>query len=54
MKPQAYDFIIGSFKDTDKYIEVKDGHHITVKQKGKVQIKICDDNGGNFIATLHN
>ena len=38
----------------DKYFEVADGHHITAKQKGQVQIKICDDNGDTFIATLHN
>ena len=48
------DFIRGSLEDTDKYIEVADGHHVTAKQKGQVQIKMCDDNGKTFIATLHN
>ena len=38
----------------DKYIEVADGHHVTAKQKSQVQIKVCDDNGKPFIATLHN
>ena len=31
-----------------------DGHHVTSKQKGQARIKICDDNGDAFIATLHN
>ena len=48
------DFIPGSLEDTKKYIEVVDGHHNTANQKGKVQIKICDNNGDNFIATFHN
>ena len=47
-------FIPGSLEDTDKYIEVADGHHITAKQKRQVQIKICDDNGRTFIAILYN
>ena len=34
--------------------EVADGHHITAKKKGQVQIKMCDDNVDNSIATLHN
>ena len=38
----------------DKNIEVTDRHHVTVKQKGKAWIKICDNNGDPFIATLHN
>ena len=38
----------------DIYIEVADGHHVTAKKKGQVQIKICDNNGNQFIATLHN
>ena len=38
----------------DKYIEVLDGNHVTAKQKRKFQIKMCDDNGDTFIATLHN
>ena len=31
-----------------------DGYHATAKQKGQVQIKICNDRGDTFIATLHN
>ena len=46
-------FIPGSLEDTDKYIEVADGHHVTEKQKGQVQIKMCNDNRNTFIATLH-
>ena len=38
----------------DKYIEVADGHHVTAKQKLQERIKMCDDNGNPFIATLHN
>ena len=54
MTPQDSDFIPWLFKDTDKYIEVKDGHYVTAKQEGQVQIKMCDDNRDTFIATLHN
>ena len=38
----------------DKHIESADGHHVTAKQKGQVQIKMCINNGDPFIATLHN
>ena len=48
------DFVPGSLEDTDKYIEVADGHHVTAKQKGQVRIKMCNDNEKPFIATLHN
>ena len=54
MTPEVSDFIPGSLEDTDKYIEVADGHHVTAKQKGQVRIKMCDVNGKTFIATLHN
>ena len=54
MTPEISYFIPGSLEDTDKYIEVADGNHVTTKQKGPVQIKICDDNGKTFIATLYN
>ena len=54
MTPEVSDFIPGSLEDTDKYIEVADGHHVTAKQKSQVRIKMCDDNGNPFIATLHN
>ena len=54
MIPEVSDFISGSLEDKDKYIEVADGHHVTAKQKSQVQIKMCDDKGNPFIATLHN
>ena len=54
MTPEVSDFIPGSLEDTDKHIEVADGHHVTAKQKGKVQIKMCDNNGNHFIAMLPN
>ena len=53
MTPEVSDLIPGSLEDTDKYIEVADGHHVTAKQKGQVQIKMCNDNGKTFIATLY-
>ena len=52
MTPEVLDFITRTLEDTDKYIEVADGHHITVKQKGQVRIQMCDDNERTFIATL--
>ena len=54
MTPQVSDFIPGSLEYTYKHIEVEDGHHVTVKQKGQVRIKMCNYNGDTFIATLHN
>ena len=54
MKAEVSDFIPGSLEDTDKHTEVADGHHVTAKQKGQVRIKMCDDYGDPFIATLHN
>ena len=54
MTPEVTDFIPGSLEDTDKCIEVANGHHITAKQKGLVRIKMCDDNGKKFVATLYN
>ena len=36
LKPEVSDFIPESLEDTDKYIEVADGHHVTEKQKGQV------------------
>ena len=54
MTPEVSDFIPRSLEDTDKYIEVADRHHVTAKQKGQVRIKMCNDNGNPFIATLHN
>ena len=54
MKPEVTDFVPGSLEDTDKFIEVADGHHVTAKQKGSVRIQMCDDNGKTFVATLYN
>ena len=54
MTQEVSDFNLGSLQDTDKYIEFADGHHVTAKRKGQVRIKMCDDNGKAFIATLHN
>ena len=34
MKPYISDLIPGSLAETDKYIEVADGHFVTVKQEG--------------------
>ena len=53
MTPYVSNFISGSLEDTDKHIEVADGHHVTAKQKGQVRIKMCDNHGDPFIATLH-
>ena len=54
MTPKVTYFIPGSLEDTDKYIEVADGHHVTAKQKGQVRIQMCDNNGKKCIATLYN
>ena len=54
MTPEVTDFIPGSLEDTDKYIEFADGHHVTAKQKVSVRIRMCDNNGKKFIATLYN
>ena len=54
MTPEVLDFIPGTLEDTDKYIEVAYGHHVTSKEKVQVRIQMCDDNGTTFIATLHN
>ena len=54
MTPQVSGFIPGLLEDMDKYIEVADGYHVMSKQKRQAQIKVCNDNRDNFIATLHN
>ena len=54
MTPEVSYFIPGSLEDTDKYIEVADGHHVTAKQKGQAQTQMCDNNGKPSITTLHN
>ena len=51
--PKVSDFIPGLLEHTDKHIEVSDRYQVTENQKGKVQIKMCGDNGYTFIATLH-
>ena len=38
MTPEVSYLITGSLEDTDKYIEVSDGYHVTAKQKGQVRI----------------
>ena len=40
--------------EIDKYVEVVDVDFVTAKQTGEVQIKMCDDNGNSFVATLYN
>ena len=52
MTPEVTDFIPGSLEDTDKFIEVADGHQVTAKQKGSVCIQMCDDNGKTFVANV--
>ena len=54
MTPQVSDFIPDSLENIYNHIEVADKHHITEKQKGKLRIKMCDNNRVTFIATLHN
>ena len=54
MTPDISGLIPGSLAETDKYIEVSDGHFITSKQTGEVQIKMRDNNGKHFIATSYN
>ena len=51
MAPEVSDFIPGLLEYTDKHIEMADIHHVTGK-KGQVRIKMCDNNGDTFIATL--
>ena len=53
MTPEFSYIIPGSLEDTDKHIEVADGHHVTAKQKSQVRIKMYDDNGDTLIATLY-
>ena len=36
MTPKVSDFITESLEDTNKHIEVADGHHVTAKQKVQV------------------
>ena len=39
MTPEVSDFIPGSLEDTDKNIEVGEGHHVTAGKKRQVRIK---------------
>ena len=52
MTPQVSDFIPGLSEDTDKYIEVADGHYITAKQKVQIQLIMYNDNRYPLIKTL--
>ena len=52
MTPYIQDFIPHSLEDTYKRIGVADRYNVTEKQKGKVRIKTCNNNGDPFIATL--
>ena len=47
-------FLLVSLVETDKYIEVSDGHFVAAKKTGEVQINIRDDNGKPFIYALYN
>ena len=44
MTPEVMDFIPESLEDTDKFIEVADGHNVTEKQKGSVRIQMSRRN----------
>ena len=46
------DLMLGSLVETDKYIEVADGHFATAKKAGEVQIKMHDNNGKPLIDIL--
>ena len=54
MMPEVQDFIPCPLDNTDKHIEVVDGHHVMGGKKGQVRIKMCNDNGDTFISTLNN
>ena len=40
MTPEVSDFIPGSLEDTDKYIEVEDGHHVTAKKRASTNTNV--------------
>ena len=54
MTLQVSGFIPLSLEEMGKHIEVADRHHVTEKQKGQVQIKMCNNNGDNLMAIFHN
>ena len=39
MTPEVSDFIPGTLEDTDKLIEVADGHQVTAKKKDQYEYK---------------
>ena len=39
MTPEVSDFVPGSLEDTDEYIEVAGGHHVTTEKKVKYEYK---------------
>ena len=45
MMPQVSNFIPDSLEDTDKNIEVADGHHVVAKKK--VQKQVCLNESGD-------
>ena len=53
MTAEISNFITGSLVETDKYIDVSDGHFVTLKQTGEVKIKMHHNNGKPFITTLY-
>ena len=53
MTLEVSDFIPGSLDNMDKNIEGAGGHRIMEKQKGQVQIKMCDHNRDTFITILY-
>ena len=52
MAPQVLYFVPGLLEDTDKFIEVADGHHITAKKKGQFQSKNFNENGDPFNSNI--
>ena len=53
MTPEIPDYKPGLLAETNKYIEVSDGHLVTEKQTGEPQIKMCGNNGKPFIAMFY-
>ena len=54
MTQEVTDFFPVSLEDTNKFIEVADGHHVTAKQKVSVRIQMFGNSGKTFFATLYN
>ena len=56
MTPEVLNFITGSLEDTDKYIEVADGHHFVAKKKVKYEYKcamIMERNSSQHYTTYY-